>query len=70
MTFDDLTVEDSASSALKKQAGDFTELTFGYGIKSDKRNRRFMPTDGYISTFRQNLPIYADAKSILNSYII
>ena len=68
LTFDDLTVEDSASSALKKQAGDFTELTFGYGIKSDKRNRRFMPTDGYISTFRQNLPIYADAKSILNSY--
>ncbi len=67
-TIDDLTVDDTASSQLKKQAGSFTDFTFGYSIKSDKRNRRFMPTDGHILVFKQNLPIYADSKSILNSF--
>ena len=27
-----------------------------------------MPTDGHILVFKQNLPIYADSKSILNSF--
>ena len=67
-TIDDLTVDSSASDQLKKQAGSFNDLTFGYSIKSDKRNRRFMPTDGHIVSFRQNLPIISDSQSILNSF--
>ena len=67
-TVDDLTVDSSASSQLKKQAGSFNDLTFGYTIKSDKRNRRFMPTDGHITSFRQNLPVISDSQSILNSF--
>ena len=67
-TVDDLTVDNSASDQLKKQAGSFNDLTFGYTIKSDKRNRRFMPTDGHIISFKQNLPIYSDTQSILNSF--
>tara|TARA_B100000029_G_scaffold505712_1_gene586869 strand:- start:1143 stop:3383 length:2241 start_codon:yes stop_codon:yes gene_type:complete len=68
LTFDDLTVEDSASDSLKKQAGSFNDLTFGYGIKTDKRNRRFMPTDGHVVAFNQKLPIFADSQSITNSF--
>jgi len=67
-TIDDLRVDNTASSNLKKQAGSFNDLTFGYAIKSDKRNRRFMPSDGHVVTFKQNLPIYADSKSLLNSF--
>ncbi len=67
-TVDDLTVDSTASSSLKKQAGSFTDLTFGYKISSDKRNRRFMPTDGHIVSFKQNLPVFADSQSILNSF--
>jgi len=67
-TIDDLTVDSTASSSLKKQAGSFTDLTFGYRISSDKRNRKFMPTDGHIVSFKQNLPIFADSQSVLNSF--
>ncbi len=68
LTLDELTVDNTASSSLKKQAGDFTDLTFGYRISSDKRNRKFMPTDGHIISFKQNLPVYSDSESILNSF--
>ena len=37
-TIDDLSVDNTASSSLKKQAGSFNDLTGGYVIKSDKRN--------------------------------
>ena len=67
-TVDDLTVDSTASSQLKKQEGSFTDFSFGYSIKNDKRNRRYMPTDGHILQFRQTLPFYADSKSILNSF--
>tara|TARA_Y100000590_G_scaffold446791_1_gene581010 strand:- start:945 stop:3191 length:2247 start_codon:yes stop_codon:yes gene_type:complete len=67
-TIDDLSVDNTASNNLKKQAGSFNDLTFGYVIKSDKRNRRFMPTDGHIVSFGQNLPVVADSKSIRNSF--
>ncbi len=68
LTHDDLSVNDTASAALKKQAGTFTDLTFKYGISTDNRDRAFMPTDGYISSFRQSFPIVADSSSLLNTY--
>ena len=64
---DDLRVDSTASSNLKKQAGDFSELYFGYGVEQDRRDRSFMPTDGYLIQFRQNLPLYADQASLRNS---
>ena len=66
-SFDDLRVENSASTTLKKQAGEFTEIAGIYGFKSDKRDRSFMPTSGYISSFTQKFPIYADKKAITNT---
>lgn len=65
---DDLKVESSASESLKKQDGSFTDLSFDYGITLDERNRTFAPTDGYISSFSQQLPIYADSPYLKNSY--
>ena len=67
-TFDDLEVGNTASKSLKKQEGTFNELAFDYSISQDKRNRVYMPTDGYLSSFSQTLPVYADAPYLKNSY--
>ena len=67
-TYDDLRTLDSASSSLKKQSGEFTELTANYGFSYDKRNRAFMPTGGGITNFSQVLPIFADSSYISNTF--
>ena len=67
VTFDDLQTQDSASDSLKKQAGDFTELSGYYGFSYDKRDRAFMPTDGSIIGFDQTIPIYADKSFVGNT---
>ena len=64
---DDLTTLSTASSSLKKQSGQFVELAGNYGLSYDKRNRKFMPTDGSVVSFRQSLPLYADRPSIDNT---
>ena len=64
--YDDLRTDDTASSALKKQSGEFSEIMGSYGFSSDLRDRRFMPTSGSIIGFNQSLPIYADKASIGN----
>ncbi len=69
LSFDNLTVESTASDSLKKQAGDFTELSFGYGIAKDTRDRKFMPTRGSIFGFSQILPVYADEQASLYNRI-
>tara|TARA_A100000164_G_C21934131_1_gene787165 strand:- start:1488 stop:3731 length:2244 start_codon:yes stop_codon:yes gene_type:complete len=67
-TFDDLRTDDSASAALKKQSGEFTELSANYGFTYDKRNRAFMPTEGSIVSFAQTLPVYADRTFLSNTF--
>ena len=65
---DDLSTTDDASASLKKQSGTFTSFTTNYGFTYDKRNRRFMPTEGFITSFNQTLPIYADKAFIANTF--
>ena len=67
-SYDDLKVEDSASDALKKQKGGFSDLSFDYAISLDNRDKVYNPTDGYISSFSQAIPIYADSPYLKNSY--
>ena len=69
LSFDDMTVDSTASDRLKKQAGSFNDLTFGYGIEKDTRDRRFMPTSGSIFGFSQKFPVYVeDNSSIFNRF--
>ena len=68
LDFDDLEVDSTASKGLKSQAGKFTDLSFAYGISSDKRDRAFMPRSGHITGFIQSLPIYADVPVIGNTF--
>ena len=66
-SYDDLRTFGSASSSLKKQSGEYTDLRANYGFSYDKRNRAFMPTSGSITSFNQSLPLYADKASISNT---
>ena len=68
LSYDELKVESTASEELKKQKGSFTDLTFNYGISLDERDKAFAPTDGFVSTFRQSVPVYADSPSLRNTY--
>ena len=67
-TYDDLRTFGSASTSLKKQSGEFTELSTNYGLTYDQRDRPFMPTSGYITSFKQAIPIYADKSFFSNSF--
>ncbi len=66
-SYDDLQTLSSASTALKKQSGEFTELSGSYGFSYDTRNRTFMPTSGAITSFKQSFPFFADKRSISNT---
>ena len=68
ITFDDLTADTTASDLLKKQAGNTTDILFDYSLTTDKRDRRFMPTGGYVTSFYQELPFHADQPHIKNSF--
>ena len=68
VTHDDLKVSNEASASLKKQEGTFTDLSFDYGIQLDVRDRSFMPTEGYITSFNQTIPFYADTPFLRNAF--
>ena len=51
---------------LKKWMVNFFNTDFTYGITGDKRNQVFQPTEGYIATFTQSLPMIQDSSSIMN----
>ncbi len=68
ITYDDLTTDSSASSLLRKQAGTSTDFTFDYRFLNDKRDRRFMPRSGNLTSFYQELPVYSDQPFLKNSF--
>ena len=60
----------TASSALKKQAGSFFETKFSYGLDYDLRNKRYKTTEGTRSIFSQGIPLISDDYALLNKYEI
>ena len=67
-SYDDLQTESSASTTLQSQAGTFGEFAANYTFSFDNRDRVFMPTAGSITSFSQELPIYADKSFISNTF--
>ena len=67
-SYDDLRTDNTASSSLKKQSGEFSEISGTYGFTLDQRDRAFKPTDGSIVSFNQTLPVYADKPFISNRF--
>ena len=67
-SYDDLQTTSNASSSLKKQSGEFSEIAGIYGFTFDNRDRAFMPTSGSIIDFGQTFPFYADKSFISNTF--
>ncbi len=63
-----LTTTANASTNYKKQEGTYFDTLFNYSLSYDKRNSSYRPTNGFISTFSQELPLYSDSMSLSNGY--
>ena len=70
VSHEDIQSESTASSNIKKMDGTYFNSDFNYALTLDKRNQRFQPTEGYITTFRQSLPLVQDSSSIMNGFDI
>ncbi len=68
VSHDDLQTTSNASSSLKKQSGEFSEIAGIYGFTFDNRDKAFMPTSGSIIDFGQTFPFYADKSFISNTF--
>ena len=69
--YETLDTASTASSLLKKQEGDYLDALFSYSLQLDRRDQSYQPTDGYLSTFYQSLPLNVeDNQTVVNSYEI
>ena len=68
VAFEDIEVDSTASSSIRKMEGNFFNADVGYGIVFDKRNQKFRPTQGYKTTFNQSIPIVQDSSSFKNTF--
>lgn len=66
--YEKLDTNQSASTNLKKQEGEYLDSSFSYGLDLDKRNQRFQTSDGYRSRFNQSIPIITEDAAFYNSY--
>ena len=69
LTLEDLTTNDSASSNLKKQQGQYEDFYFNYGLNYDLRDSTYNPKSGYKTSFFQSLPVVSDNSEISNTFI-
>ena len=66
--YEKLDTNQSATSNLKKQEGEYFDTSFSYGFDLDKRNQRFQTSDGYRSRFNQSIPLVTEDTAFFNSY--
>jgi len=66
--YEKLTTNSAASNSLKKQEGEYFDSILTYRLNYDKRNQKYQPTEGFLSSFVQSVPIISDDYAILNGY--
>ena len=66
--FETLKTDATASTNLKRQKGNYFDTFFNYTFDYDQRNQKFQTTDGYRSTFSQNIPLISESYSLKNRY--
>ncbi len=60
-----------ASALLQKQEGSYVDVTGIYSLTYDKRNQKYEPSDGFISSFSQNIPLaFNESQTVVNGYEI
>ena len=68
IAFEDIEVDDTASTAVKNMEGNFFNADLGYSLVKDNRNQKFKPTKGNRIVFLQQIPIVQDSSSLLNGF--
>tara|TARA_B100002051_G_scaffold270790_1_gene304305 strand:- start:752 stop:2980 length:2229 start_codon:yes stop_codon:yes gene_type:complete len=66
--YEKLETNQTASTKMKEQEGEYFDINFAYALDLDKRNQRFQTSDGYRSRFNQRIPLISDDYAFLNSY--
>ncbi len=66
---EDLSTNSTASTQLKKQEGNYTDVYANYSIDYDLRNSKYRPSYGNITTFAQELPLISDNNEISNTLV-
>ncbi len=67
-SYEEIEVESSASNAIKKMDGNYSNIDFLYGITVDRRNQAFQTTSGYKTKFLQSIPLVMDSSALLNGF--
>ena len=67
-SLESLETTSTASSALKKQGGDYFDLYFKYSLDNDLRNQNYQTSEGYRNYFYQEVPLLSDTGEIMNSF--
>ena len=71
VSLEELTTTANASVNYKKQEGSYFDTLFNYAVSYDRLNSQYRPTDGFISTFSQELPLISDnTYMVINGYQI
>ena len=65
--YEKLETASTASAHKKKQEGDYLENLFSYKVIMNKLDQNYQPTQGYMLSFDQELPIYSDDLSVGNT---
>ena len=68
VSYEKLETTSAASTALKKQEGDYLDGYFKYSLDYDLTNNRFRPEEGFRNIFKQELPLISDNYEIVNSF--
>jgi len=63
-----LDTDSTASASMKKQQGSYFDTFFNQAFIYDKRNQRYKTSDGYISSFTQNVPLISENYTLTNAY--
>ena len=66
--YEKLDTNQTASTKMKEQEGEYFDVNFAYSLDLDKRNQRFQTSDGYRSRFNQRIPLISEDYAFLNSY--
>ncbi len=66
--YEDLKTSSTANSIVKKQEGSYFENLITYALKYNKLDQNYQPSDGFINSFSQSIPLISDDRSLENKF--
>ena len=66
--YQNIETDSTASSAQKKQSGDYWDSYLKLDFDYDKRNQKYQTSSGYRSFYSLDIPIISDTNTLINSY--